>query len=250
MKGKDQVFFSNFIRHMIGYILLFSTRYGDNFRQSHLEVTVKIHLSALLVTMIVAWQATAPTDAAAGPGATVYEWRDANGSLHFTDNADRIPERFLPVVQERPGSSPRPSAKSAADAPAEPTVSPPAPALPAAQKGSGLGNGEKPAAYQRLADELQQLQAGLAQKKKDLARLRHRWTVAKGRMPTDQEVKEFEQKRLQGKASAQDNPYVNKNPLSTPGRARQAYFAKRDEMVADEERVRQLERELAAMYGK
>jgi hypothetical protein len=97
-----------------------------------------------------------------------------------------------------------------------------------------------------LEKELKSLEDALPAKKKELARLHHKWIVAKGRMPTAEEVKAFEQKRAQGTAKFEDNPYVNKKPLSTPGRARQAYYRQLSEVQKDEARISELKKLLSA----
>ena len=99
----------------------------------------------------------------------------------------------------------------------------------------------------QLSQELKGLQARLAAKKKELARLYHKWSVAKGRTPTKEEIEEFEKKRAAGKATFKDNPYVSKNPLSRPAPARLAYFRKLEEVRKDEEKLRRLEMELQAL---
>jgi len=109
-----------------------------------------------------------------------------------------------------------------------------------AQQGRGAGSEE----YARLSRELQALRQALPGKRQELARLKHKWKVAKGRTPTEKELKEFEEKRAKGEATFQDNPYINKKPLSTPGPARLAYYKKLEEIEHDEERVSQLEQEL------
>ena len=91
------------------------------------------------------------------------------------------------------------------------------------------------------------LKEALAINKKELSRLRHKWSVAKGRTPTPDELLEFEKKRAKGQVTVEDNPYINKNPLSSPGRARQAYYQKLQEVRLDEGQLRQLEKDLAAV---
>lgn len=98
--------------------------------------------------------------------------------------------------------------------------------------------------YARLSRELETLQEELPNKKKELARLHHKWTVAKGRVPTPEELKDFEKKQAKGKAAFEDNPYINKKPLSTPGLARQAYYKKSEDIRNDEDRIRQLQKDL------
>jgi hypothetical protein len=121
-----------------------------------------------------------------------------------------------------------PSAACAEDAPP-----------PAAAVRNAADNG-----YETLASELRTLEAALPDKKKELVRLRHRWVVGKGRMPNAEEVKKFEEKQAEGKATYKDNPYVNNNPLSTPGMKRQAYLRKVEEIRRDEERIEKLREEM------
>lgn len=97
---------------------------------------------------------------------------------------------------------------------------------------------------QRLAQELKMLREGLAIKQVELAKLRHKWIVSKGRTPTEEELKIFEEKRASGEVKAEDNPYVNKTPLSSPGRWRAAYYKKLAEINKDKERLIRLEHEL------
>jgi hypothetical protein len=100
---------------------------------------------------------------------------------------------------------------------------------------------------ERLKGELEAIQKGLVGKRKDLEKLHHKWVVAKGRTPTAQEAKDFEIARAKGKVKPEDNPYVNKSALSTPGRARAAYHKMLDEVRADEEKIHQLEKDLNAI---
>jgi hypothetical protein len=102
----------------------------------------------------------------------------------------------------------------------------------------------KPSEHASPSQELQSLKDALPGKKVELGRLHHKWSVVKGRTPGKDELKDFEEKRAQGKATFDDNPYINKKPLSTPGPARAAYFKKLEEIRKDEERIRQLEKEL------
>ncbi|MRR55130.1 MAG: hypothetical protein EG822_11575 [Deltaproteobacteria bacterium] len=108
---------------------------------------------------------------------------------------------------------------------------------------AGDGNAGQ-AKYERLSSELRQLESGLPAKKTELARLHRKWVVAKGRMPTSEELKTFNEKSAEGVVKIEDNPYVNKSALSTPGRYRMAYFQKRDEIRADEARIATLRNEL------
>lgn len=93
--------------------------------------------------------------------------------------------------------------------------------------------------------ELQTLEEGLPAKYAELAQLHRKWVLAKGRVPTAAEIKTFQEKLAKGKATAADNPYINKNALNSVGRSRAAYFKKLAEIKADEARIAQLRQELA-----
>jgi hypothetical protein len=101
------------------------------------------------------------------------------------------------------------------------------------------------AEHDRLTEELKQLQDGLPAKKSELARIHRKWVVVKGRMPSKEELKKFDKQQAKGEVDFEDNPYVNKNPLSSPGQYRAAYYKKREEIRLDEERIATLKEELA-----
>ena len=105
----------------------------------------------------------------------------------------------------------------------------------------------KQAEYARLQQELAALRERLSEKKKELAKIRHKWLVNKGRLPTQEELKDFEEKRKKGPVTVADNPYINKNPLSTPGRYREAYYKKQAEIKLDEEQIDRLNAEISAL---
>jgi hypothetical protein len=121
--------------------------------------------------------------------------------------------------------------------------------VPAGSEDSGAGNKaiNRNAKYQDLAQELKMLQEGLAVKQAELAKLHHKWAVNKGRTPTSKELKTFEDKRAKGVVKVEDNPYVNKSPLSSPGRWRTAYYEKLAEINKDKERSIRLEKEIDAL---
>lgn len=104
---------------------------------------------------------------------------------------------------------------------------------------------ERQSRYARLSEELRQIEAGLSVKREELARLRRKWVAVKGRTPTTKEIKKYEQKLAEGKARVEDNPYMNKSPLSSPGPYREAYYRKLNEIREDEERVAALREKLA-----
>lgn len=183
--------------------------------------------------------------------ASAYQWRDDQGVVHFTDDSDKIPERYLKRAKEI--DSLRVEPKPAPDAAPVAGGTPGVPGAPAAAAQAVQGAASSPASNAvsadkaRLSAELQGLRVGLEAKRKELDRLHHKWSVAKGRTPSQEEVEEFEKKRAKGKATFKDNPYVNRKPLSSPAPARIAYFKKLEEIGRDEERVRQLELELQGL---
>jgi hypothetical protein len=170
-----------------------------------------------------------------------YQWRDSSGVNHFTDDSDSIPDRYLRTVKERlpVAAAPKQAAKPAAKT--DSTT-----ASAASTASSSDSEQAKETKKSELARQLEEMRKGVAAKKEELARLRHKWAVAKGRTPTAQELKAFEEKKKAGKATAADNPYVNKSALSVPAPRRAAYYKKLEEINHDEERIRKLEKELEA----
>lgn len=180
--------------------------------------------------------------------ASAYQWQDDQGVMHFTDDSDKIPERYLRRAKEIDSLRVEPkSAPSAAPAAVSKRVIS-APAAPAAGAAPfDAAKVAKAAQQARLGTELKKLQEGLTAKREELELLQHKWTVSKGRNPSASEIKEYEKKRASGKATFNDNPYVNNTPFSSSARARSAYYKKLEEVRKDEERVRQLEQELQAL---
>jgi len=183
------------------------------------------------------------------PGqASTYRWLDANGVTHFTDNPDTVPDAYLSRVKELPSIRGEGKTKASQDAPASTGATAPPAAGTHVAAGTPVGaGGAKGAEKARLSLELKKLKEGLALKKAELNRLHHKWTVSKGRTPTADEVKEFGKKRAKGKATHDDNPYVGRGVLSSPGPARAAYFKQLDEVRKDEDTLRQLEQDLQAL---
>lgn len=101
--------------------------------------------------------------------------------------------------------------------------------------------------HEQLSSELTQLTAGLPAKKAELAWLHRKWVIAKGRMPTADELKKFAEKQAKGEVKIQDNPYVNKSALSSPGHYRELYYKKLYEIRADEKRIATLRSEINAL---
>lgn len=180
--------------------------------------------------------------AAVPVGAATYQWRDDAGVVHFTDDSERIPDRYLKRATET-DAAPKEAKPAAAQ-----SVSAPAPAAGAGKGTAAAADTAKTPERARLSAELAQLRAALVGKQKELERLHHKWLVAKGRTPTVEEAKAFQKQLAEGKTTDEKNPYVNKNKaLSSAAPARAAYHKKLAEVRADKARVLQLEQELEAL---
>lgn len=186
------------------------------------------------LTIILALSAPAVVQAA------TYQWRDDNGVTHFTDNGDSVPERYLKRAKEVSFGS----GESEREAPTHSSAPPTGTSASSGTSAAEADKGKKELKYRTPGEELKEIQQTLPRKKKELATLHHKWTVAKGRTPTEKELKDFEKKRAKGNATFKDNPYINEKPLSTPGAARLAYYQKVEEIRSDEERMRRLEKDL------
>lgn len=194
-----------------------------------------------ILMLVMLFAISAPTLA---PAAT-YQWRDDAGVLHFTDDSDRIPDKYLKRVREMDSVSAgkQEQKKEAAPPPAAPVAE--APAKAGAVSTAALGRNAEQRA--RLSSELKRLQEGFLVKKQELERLQHKWAVVKGRTPTGEELQEYEKKKAEGTATSKDNPYINKSPLSSPAPARAAYYKKLEEVRQDEQKARELESQLQAL---
>jgi len=200
---------------------------------------MRIHHIRILVLALALFTATTAQ-------AATYRWTDNAGVTHFTDDPDRIPDRYLARARELPSATGDTGAAPAAGTNPSPTAQQPAATSSASlpekkEAGGALTESD------RLAGELKKLEDGLASKNEELGRLRRKWVVVKGRTPTDAELEKYEKKRVKGDATVADNPYVNKSPLSSPGRYREAYYRKLEEIRRDEERIAQLRNEISSL---
>ena len=216
-------------------------------------------LPFLVMLFLFAVPATVPAE--------TYQWTDAAGVKHFTDNPDAIPASYLNRVREIPSVH---SDQKGISAP------PPAVSAPSRAPSSPVEQSARKAQRADLGRERQKLQDSLATKRKELDQLRRKWTVAKGRTPapkeieefekkrakglvtdkdnpyirrtpTPKEIEEFEKKRAKGPVSDKDNPYIIQGPFGMPGLAREAYYRKLDEVRQHEERIDRLRKELDAL---
>lgn len=168
---------------------------------------------AMLFLVVLVFPVAAATKAGAG------SWTDDAGVIHFSDDVKDASQARQQVTA---GSS------------------------SAENRGGSASQIES----DRLTEELKKLQEGLLVKRKEAARLHRKWVVAKGRMPTKDELADFEKKRAKGEVPIGDNPFVNKSPLSSPGLYRQAYYLKVEEIRHDEEQVVHLQDAINALNKK
>lgn len=180
----------------------------------------------------------APVGALAG----TYQWTDAAGVLHFTDNPEQIPAKYHKRVRELPSISKEQQGSGSPDVGASP-----APSNEVREPLPGENGGAFRGEYGALTRELKKLQDTLPGKKEELTQLHRKWTILKGKTPTPDEIAAFEKKRAQGAVSVEDNPYVNKNPLTSPGLGREAYYKKVEEIRQDEERIGRIQQRLGSL---
>lgn len=175
--------------------------------------------------------------------AGTYQWRDDAGTVHFTDDSERIPDKYLKRAQEVDPASAAKQPAATEPRRIEPTVP------PAAQQAEDAAAADtKSKRRARLTAELTQIRSGLEGKKKELQKLHHKWMVLKGRAPSLEEAKEYQKLLAEGKADDARNPYVSKDRVfSTAGAARAAYYKKLVEVREDNARAQQLERELEGL---
>lgn len=196
------------------------------------------------------WIALLSSCLAAAQGAATYRWQDKDGVVHLTDDPKLLPPGYPGVSRGSAFPEVDPAGRGSAKPPAATAEAPGASATYAVTSGKGSEPKVKPDLRESAVRELQSLREALPEKKRALARLRHKWAVAKGRVPTEEEIRAFEKKRARGEATFGDNPYASKSPLTSSGRARQEYFKKLAEVQLDEERICELERPLDRPAGE
>ena len=145
--------------------------------------------------------------------ADTYRWVDDAGVIHFTDNPDRIPSRYLKRVQEIPSptdSVPKPKAKPPAppsQRQSQPTTDLVAPLLP-----GGLSEQVWRSRYTTIRAELKVLRDGLPEKQEALNQLRRKRFIFQryqDRLAYNQQKDNIEHdeariKELEGQLSALD----------------------------------------------
>lgn len=162
--------------------------------------------------------------------AATYRWVDDKGVIHFTDNPDHIPARYQKRVQELPSVTSPP--QSSVPPQEQPEVAAPR-QTPEKPLYGGLDEGAWRGRFAALRTEIKSLQDGLPAKREELAQLRRRWVISMGRTPSAGET--------------ESGRFTTRSALSTPGRHREAYFARLAEVEQDEARIAELEKQLAAL---
>lgn len=164
--------------------------------------------------------------------ATVYEWVDRQGIIHFTDNPDKVPARYRAKIRAREtvntteGTSPAASYKT-----------PPRP-VPLEKEVELPGGHDEVwwrTRFSSLRAELKSIQERLLDERDALTKLHRRWVISKGRTPK------------QGERLDDVNNYVNNSALSTVAKHRAAYYDMKAEIEREEARIKGIEELLAVL---
>jgi len=159
-------------------------------------------MKQLIVAMVIA------VGFSAAAWADTYRWVDDKGVIHFTDNPDRIPVKYLKRVREIPSAEPPPSTTQGS--PPQQQVQQPqksaGPTLP-----GGLSEETWRSRFVTLRAELKALQDGLLEKREAL--------------------NQFRRKRI----------------IYQRSQDRLAYNEQMDKIERDEARIKELERQLSAL---
>ena len=125
-------------------------------------------MRVFLLVLLLLLQVAAPLAQAA-----FYQWTDAKGVVHFTDDPDKIPPKYQKKarVLEIP-DQPAPAPKETPPLQASPQVSPPEEATP-----EGHGESWWRKRFALLREELQALESGLSQKQTQLVQLRRKRAI-------------------------------------------------------------------------
>jgi hypothetical protein len=112
--------------------------------------------------------------------AAFYQWTDAKGVEHFTDNRDKIPKRYLKKARKLETSAEPAPAKDQAPGPQAPQLPSQAPAQLSGPQSSGAGGHSEPWWRQRFAElrgDLKALEDGLSRKQEKLVELRRKRAI-------------------------------------------------------------------------
>jgi uncharacterized protein DUF4124 len=164
--------------------------------------------------------------------AEVYEWVDGQGVVHFTDQLDKVPARYREKVKRRESVS------------GEKVTVPSTPAATSATESAhgqiaelhgGHGKEWWHASFKALRDERRDIEDKLPEKKEMLTKLHRQWVISMGRTPKE------------GESTSNPENYITQSALSTPGKHREAYFAKMAEIEKDEGRIKEIEQQLVSL---
>lgn len=105
--------------------------------------------------------------------AAFYQWTDAQGVVHFTDDPDKIPPKYQKKARRlNIPDQPAPAPKEPPAPQASPQVSPPKEVIP-----DGKGEEWWRERYAKFRGELKTLEDGLAQKQTELVQLKRKRTI-------------------------------------------------------------------------
>jgi hypothetical protein len=107
--------------------------------------------------------------------ADVYRWVDDKGVVHFTDDPDRIPGKYLKSVTKRPApSSPPSSSGSSQPVSSSPQQVRQPPGIPGTALSGGMNEQTWRSRFSALRTEIKTLQNGLPAKREALDQLRRK----------------------------------------------------------------------------
>lgn len=177
--------------------------------------------------------------------AEVYEWVDGQGVVHFSDDPDKVPDRYRKRVKIRDSVSPEggvPAVRHQAPPPS-------APPEKKAELYGGRGENWWRGRFQALRDEMKTIQEKLPEKKESLAQLHRKWVISMGRSPKAGETGEsrFFKTPKEGSKEVKSDDKFASTTFGAVGRNRAAYYAMKDEIEKDEARITDIEGELASV---
>jgi hypothetical protein len=126
----------------------------------------------LCLSVLALWAILLPSNSSA----EFYEWKDAEGASHFTDNLESVPQQYRKKLIKREMTNETPRPEPAA------TRSEPAPVEPAAASGtSGKGEDYWRTRFLNLRNELDGLKRVLPLKRDEMNQKRRQWVVSQKR---------------------------------------------------------------------
>ncbi len=167
-------------------------------------------------------------------GADIFQWEDEQGVLHFTDNADKIPRKYKMKVKQRESGPVAVPVQKPAD------VQAPVAQVPLPLAAEMLYGGQPASWWQERFNAVRQTLAEaksvLAEKQEALQRAHRAYVVS------------LDTSRI--KVDSENEDKVKSYGINTIGAKRKAYRDLQEEIPRLEERVREIEAQLAALQAE